>query len=148
MENDRRCYQEVCSDCETYGLKKHGLTRSDCILWHGEYWTCQTSFVSRSLPLDNGLGNERRSYFNYYSEVSECLHLSAPTLSCAARSHTKPNYDIPPCSSPFLTRERGWTNELLVYNSPFRKPFLAQPSLISVKGPMSGQAVSDRKYYD
>ena len=20
----------MCSDCETYGLKKHGLTRSDC----------------------------------------------------------------------------------------------------------------------
>ena len=26
MENDRRGYQEVCSDCEAYGLKKHGLT--------------------------------------------------------------------------------------------------------------------------
>ena len=24
-------YQKVCSDCEAYGLKKHGLTRSDCI---------------------------------------------------------------------------------------------------------------------
>ena len=24
-------YQEVCSDCEAYGSKKHGLTRSDCI---------------------------------------------------------------------------------------------------------------------
>ena len=21
----------MCSDCEAYGLKKHGLTRSDCI---------------------------------------------------------------------------------------------------------------------
>ena len=28
IENDRRGYQEVCSDCEAYGLKKHGLTRS------------------------------------------------------------------------------------------------------------------------
>ena len=26
VENDRRGYQEVCSDCEAYGLKKHGLT--------------------------------------------------------------------------------------------------------------------------
>ena len=24
-----RGYQEVCSDCETYGIKKHGFTRSD-----------------------------------------------------------------------------------------------------------------------
>ena len=31
IENDRRDYQEVCSDSEAYGLKKHGLTRSDCI---------------------------------------------------------------------------------------------------------------------
>ena len=31
IENDRRGYQDVCSDCEAYGLKKHGLTRSDCI---------------------------------------------------------------------------------------------------------------------
>ena len=31
MENDRRGYQEVCSDCQKYGLEKHGLTRSDCI---------------------------------------------------------------------------------------------------------------------
>ena len=31
-ENDRRGYQEVCSDCEAYGLKKHGLTRSDCCI--------------------------------------------------------------------------------------------------------------------
>ena len=23
--------QGLCSDCEAYGLKKHGLTRSDCI---------------------------------------------------------------------------------------------------------------------
>ena len=30
VENARRYYQEVCSDCEAYGLKKHGLTRSDC----------------------------------------------------------------------------------------------------------------------
>ena len=29
-ENDRRGYQEVCSDTEAYGLKNHGLTRSDC----------------------------------------------------------------------------------------------------------------------
>ena len=32
IENHRRGYQGVCSDCEGYGLKKHGLTRSDCIL--------------------------------------------------------------------------------------------------------------------
>ena len=31
IENDRGGYQEVCSDCEAYGLKNHGLTRSDCI---------------------------------------------------------------------------------------------------------------------
>ena len=30
IENGREGYQELCSDCETYGLKKHGLTRSDC----------------------------------------------------------------------------------------------------------------------
>ena len=30
--NDRRGYQEVCSDCEAYGLTKHGLTRYDCML--------------------------------------------------------------------------------------------------------------------
>ena len=29
LVNDRRGYQGVCSDCEAYGLKKHGLTRSD-----------------------------------------------------------------------------------------------------------------------
>ena len=29
MENNGRGYPEVCSDCEAYGLKKHGLTRSD-----------------------------------------------------------------------------------------------------------------------
>ena len=28
IENNRRGYQLVCSDCEAYGLKKHGLTRS------------------------------------------------------------------------------------------------------------------------
>ena len=28
-ENDKRGYQEVCSDCEAYGFKKHGITRSD-----------------------------------------------------------------------------------------------------------------------
>ena len=33
IENDRRGYQEVCSDCEACGLKQHGLTRSDCILF-------------------------------------------------------------------------------------------------------------------
>ena len=26
-KNDRRGYQELCSDCDSYGLKKHGLTR-------------------------------------------------------------------------------------------------------------------------
>ena len=31
IENDRRSYQEVCSDCEAYRLKKRGLTRSDRI---------------------------------------------------------------------------------------------------------------------
>ena len=30
IDNDRGGYQEVCSDCEAYGLKKNGLTRSDC----------------------------------------------------------------------------------------------------------------------
>ena len=30
-ENDRRGYQELCSCCEAYGLKKHGLTRADYI---------------------------------------------------------------------------------------------------------------------
>ena len=29
IENDRRVYRELYSDCETYGLKKRGLTRSD-----------------------------------------------------------------------------------------------------------------------
>ena len=29
MENDRRGYHDVCSDCEAYGLKKHGLPSSD-----------------------------------------------------------------------------------------------------------------------
>ena len=29
IETDRKGYQEVCSDCEVYGLKKHGLTGSD-----------------------------------------------------------------------------------------------------------------------
>ena len=31
IENDIRGYQEVCLDCEAYGLKGHILTRSDCI---------------------------------------------------------------------------------------------------------------------
>ena len=31
IEIDSRGYQELCSDCEACGLKKHGLTRSDCI---------------------------------------------------------------------------------------------------------------------
>ena len=30
VENDRRGYQELCSDCAAYGLKKHGLSRSHC----------------------------------------------------------------------------------------------------------------------
>ena len=30
IENNRRGYQEVCLDCEAYGLKKHRLTKSDC----------------------------------------------------------------------------------------------------------------------
>ena len=29
-ENDRRGNQEVCSDCEPYGLKNQGLKRSEC----------------------------------------------------------------------------------------------------------------------
>ena len=33
IENDRRGYQEVCSDCEAYGLKKHGFMRSDSIIF-------------------------------------------------------------------------------------------------------------------
>ena len=32
LEYDRKGYQELCSDCEAYRLKKHGLTRSDCRL--------------------------------------------------------------------------------------------------------------------
>ena len=32
IENDRIGCQEVCSDCQAYGLKKRGLTRSDPIL--------------------------------------------------------------------------------------------------------------------
>ena len=31
IENDRKGYQELCSDCEAYGLKKHRLMRSDGI---------------------------------------------------------------------------------------------------------------------
>ena len=31
-ENDRRRYQELCSESEAYGLKKHMLTRSDFIV--------------------------------------------------------------------------------------------------------------------
>ena len=31
MENDRNGYQGMCWDFEAYGLKKHGLTRSDYI---------------------------------------------------------------------------------------------------------------------
>ena len=31
IENDRGGYQEVCSDCEAGGLKKHGLSRFDSI---------------------------------------------------------------------------------------------------------------------
>ena len=30
IENDKDAYQEMCSDCEAYGLKKPGLKRSDC----------------------------------------------------------------------------------------------------------------------
>ena len=33
LENDRRGYQQLCSDCEAYGLKKGGLTRSDSSVW-------------------------------------------------------------------------------------------------------------------
>ena len=32
IENDRSDFQEVCSDCEAYRLKKYGLTRYDCSL--------------------------------------------------------------------------------------------------------------------
>ena len=32
IENDRRGFQELCSDCEAYGLKKLGLTGSN---WTG-----------------------------------------------------------------------------------------------------------------
>ena len=31
IENDRRGYQEMCSDCEAFGLQKHGITRSGYI---------------------------------------------------------------------------------------------------------------------
>ena len=34
MENDRRGYQKLCSDCATYGLTKHGLTRYGCIPYY------------------------------------------------------------------------------------------------------------------
>ena len=30
----------MCSDCEAYGLKKHGLTRSDCAEMLGESGLC------------------------------------------------------------------------------------------------------------
>ena len=33
----------MCSDCEAYGLKKHGLTRSDCIVYN-------ESFVHLTIP--------------------------------------------------------------------------------------------------
>ena len=31
LDNNRRGYHEVYSDCEVFGLKKHGLKRPDCI---------------------------------------------------------------------------------------------------------------------
>ena len=35
--NDRRGYQKVCSDYAVYGIKKHGLTRSDCTSFDIKY---------------------------------------------------------------------------------------------------------------
>ena len=32
-------HQEVCSDCEAYGLQKHGLTRSDCTVYGSDFTT-------------------------------------------------------------------------------------------------------------
>ena len=35
--NDRRGCQELCSDCETYGLKKHGLTYIGHVVYPNKY---------------------------------------------------------------------------------------------------------------
>ena len=32
----------MCSDCEAYGLKKHGITRSDCIFVYIFVFICIT----------------------------------------------------------------------------------------------------------
>ena len=37
----------MCSDCEAYGLKKHGLTRSDCMWQTGPHFGAHINFRPR-----------------------------------------------------------------------------------------------------
>ena len=84
MENDRSVIQEGCSDYEEYGLKKHGLTRSDCncnylacmhrfmFTWikAGMYGYCRVLLSRSHVVLTNILQNKMDSSFIHYSVIS------------------------------------------------------------------------------
>ena len=40
----------ACLDCEAYGLKEHGLTRSDCMLYYATYIVPLFYFGLRATP--------------------------------------------------------------------------------------------------
>ena len=48
----------MCSGCEAYGLKKHGLTRSDCIAINESWFS---SFIYNDRPRYIGTGFLGRS---------------------------------------------------------------------------------------
>ena len=57
-----------CSDCEVYGLKKHGLTRSDCIKFLSGVavpFLCRSQFSRLRLDESNTKRHPNTSIYNY-----------------------------------------------------------------------------------
>ena len=67
MCSDRRGYKAVCPDCKAYGLKKHGLTKSDCVLY--------------IITLVNRVSPRLRSIPGQVVNPRPQRHLLSPTLS-------------------------------------------------------------------
>ena len=68
IENARRGYQELRSDYEAEGIKKHGLTRSDCI------YIRQTTPPPTPHP---GLCRRRSRFHGYVNWCSDIYQLSS-----------------------------------------------------------------------
>ena len=86
IENDRRGYQEVCSDCEAYGLKEHGLTRSDCT--YLAVWSIYSMCNIYLRPLFNHrsiLFKGSFDVFNSYTVFHVCTK-PAETITISLRS--------------------------------------------------------------